>query len=701
MINYEELAKQFGGTTTQTNTANTGVDYSALAKQFGGTTTIPTPIQVKNPSSNPYQSEGVLNSPLFKGFDKLEAPFKSNEGDSTIKTVAKTVGNMPASAINLATGIFDFLNPVKNISEAGKNISDIITEVADYSSQNNENPLKTIGKSLLGNDVLSGKPGAIPEIYKSAGKVLLPKFLQDIISGNFEDAKKSIAEHPVEEIAPLVLIASGVAEKNGMKPQFDKLMKDISSPVVKPVEAGINLSKQGLENVKTGVTNNFIAGEKSDWAKPTTKTLSTFNKSRDIYSEAKSQGHDIADTLVKNKIKLQDNVQDGKFSTIDTADRIRQDAGRTSFELLRPTLEEFNNLTEKVPVENITKEVIKRINSSKNTTAGDVKSQIAKATSEGEALAEKYPNGMSLTDLHDEGITYGVNGGFRFGDTPETSNIRTVNRAYDKAFSNILKDTVPKEVSYDTFQKELSKLYQTADYLESLNNKKVPVSIASKIAKTAGKVLGASAGVKLGGGVLGGVGGYHIGGIVEGLIEGLPNPIKNRFLDNLQKTNPEVFSKVADVLSNVRKEKGSRLALPPGNRVPNVINLESPEVVKGKKTLSEKINLNNGEINNKIDERLIPLVDKDGMVTVYRASSKFPKKILPKETFVSTKSDNARYYAESWYKGNPSNIKIKSFNIPASLLKRGGSNDTWQLNEDFILGNITKKPPIKGLPKKR
>ena len=29
---------------------------------------------------------------------------------------------------------------------------------------------------------------------------------------------------------------------------------------------------------------------------------------------------------------------------------------------------------------------------------------------------------------------------------------------------------------------------------------------------------------------------------------------------------------------------------------------------------------------------------------------------LPKDTYVSTKPDNVRYYAESWYKGNPKDI---------------------------------------------
>lgn len=91
-----------------------------------------------------------------------------------------------------------------------------------------------------------------------------------------------------------------------------------------------------------------------------------------------------------------------------------------------------------------------------------------------------------------------------------------------------------------------------------------------------------------------------------------------------------------------------------------------------------------------IDERLVPLADKGGMVTVYRASAKFPD-ILPKDTYVSTNPDNIRYYAESWYKGDPKDIQVKSFKIPANKLKRGGTQDNWQLTEDFLWNKANKK----------
>ncbi len=91
-----------------------------------------------------------------------------------------------------------------------------------------------------------------------------------------------------------------------------------------------------------------------------------------------------------------------------------------------------------------------------------------------------------------------------------------------------------------------------------------------------------------------------------------------------------------------------------------------------------------------IDERLKPLVDDDGMVTVYRASKIHPKDTYKKDTFFATKKENAEYYGSSWYKGNPSDLKVKEIKVPANLLKRGGSSDTWQLIEDIPVSSVLK-----------
>lgn len=97
-----------------------------------------------------------------------------------------------------------------------------------------------------------------------------------------------------------------------------------------------------------------------------------------------------------------------------------------------------------------------------------------------------------------------------------------------------------------------------------------------------------------------------------------------------------------------------------------------------------------------IDPRLAPLADKDGMVTVYRAAPKFPSDTYAKDTHFATDPKNARYYAESHYQGSPSDITVRSEQIPASLLKRGGSADSWQLTGDYPASSV-KEGASKGV----
>lgn len=92
-----------------------------------------------------------------------------------------------------------------------------------------------------------------------------------------------------------------------------------------------------------------------------------------------------------------------------------------------------------------------------------------------------------------------------------------------------------------------------------------------------------------------------------------------------------------------------------------------------------------------IDERLVSLADKDGMVTMYRAAPKFPTDTFAKDTHFATSPKSARYYAESHYAGDPQDITVRSVQVPASKLKRGGSADSWQLKEDYPVGEQAQK----------
>src|SRR6185436_9305022 len=183
--------------------------------------------------SNPVAPEQTAAARvLTEGIPAIPAPFKAAPEDGTLKTALKTAGNLPTSTVNAGTGALNFLNPVKNVVDIAKHVGETYQQIQNYSKETGENPLSILGKALTsGGD----KPGQMPDIYKNALKAVTPQFLQDIFSGNFEAATKHIVEQPVENIAPLVLVASGLAEKAGAGEQFNNAISKVASPVTKGI----------------------------------------------------------------------------------------------------------------------------------------------------------------------------------------------------------------------------------------------------------------------------------------------------------------------------------------------------------------------------------------------------------------------------------------------------------------------------------
>lgn len=303
-------------------------------------------------------------------------------------------------------------------------------------------------------------------------------------------------------------------------------------------------------NASKTLQDKFLKDSKADWEKPTTIAKSTYNKATQVFKNAAEDGHDIADTLVKNKISLPDNVDDGVFQTADTAEKIRSDAGQMSKDLLRPSLEKADIGVARTPIDEIKAQTIKDIKESKGITTGDKKAQIAKAESEAQALMEKYPEGMSLTDMHDEKITYASNGGYKPVGTVDDNNTASMNRSFGRTLAKQVETKAPSDVPVAEFNAELTKQYQAADYLDALNNKKAPVSLMTKFSRGAAKVVGAKVGTVFGGGLPGTLAGYQLGGALENMLESLPNNIKASFLKNLETTQPEIFAKMQNFIDN-------------------------------------------------------------------------------------------------------------------------------------------------------
>lgn len=344
---------------------------------------------------------------------------------------------------------------------------------------------------------------------------------------------------------------------NGLNTFADSAKPGLNA-VKNDVISGVNKVGEVPKQIRTGLENKYIKQATTEWNKPATVTKPAYNKATEIFNRAKTQGNNIGETLVKNKINLSDHIENGAYSTAETAENLHNDAIKLSNEMLRPSLEKANFSTPKTPVKEVIKTATDNINKNKGLTPEMKVTLIGQLQKTQEALESQFPEGMSLTDLHDEKIVRDINSKYSPVGDIATNNEAIKNKAIADSSRKTLEAKAPKEVPVEQFNAELAKQHQAANYLEALNGKKVPVSLGSRIAKTSAKVLGAAVGQGLGGGILGGVGGYHIGGMVEGLLENLPNPIKNSFIKNLEATNPEAFTK----LQNYLKYSPGQLLLP-------------------------------------------------------------------------------------------------------------------------------------------
>lgn len=350
---------------------------------------------------------------------------------------------------------------------------------------------------------------------------------------------------------------------------------------------GIKDTAEATKGLPSPTTSDFYRKQSiKDWTKPSTVAKPSFNKAATIFKNAGDTN--IPEVLVDNGVKLSDNIQDGKYATKDTADALREDAGKMSHDLLRPSLEAADYSTPKTPIEDIIKKAKNVVAKDKTITIGDRETALAKLEKEKLALQRSYPEGMSLTDMHDNKITYSKNAGHNPIGTRADNITANNNNAVATAMKKTIEEKAPEGVPVEEINKEFTKRYQAANYLEALHGKEVPKGLGSRIARTTAKVVGAVAGESIGGGILGGVGGYHLGGMLERFIENASNPIKAHFLNNLEKTNPEVFEKVRQYLGDTETERLMQKALPPASYIPmagKAPNASTVEMIPAEKNL--------------------------------------------------------------------------------------------------------------------
>ncbi len=197
-----------------------------------------------NPTSNVGSSwdafdKAINSTPQSSDVNAEKASFPTTGEENPLfhplNAAARTVGNIPASTIGFGKSILDFLNPLNT----AKTISQIPGAFGEAVQANGG-----VGRTI--ENTLTSLPG---EAYKAT----VPLFLQHIFSGDLKKAAATIENDPVGQIAPLLMVAKGAAEKIGKGAEFNDAITKVTSPVTKAISNTANKIGEGTTKAATQV----------------------------------------------------------------------------------------------------------------------------------------------------------------------------------------------------------------------------------------------------------------------------------------------------------------------------------------------------------------------------------------------------------------------------------------------------------------
>jgi len=555
-ISPEQLQSLKGGTVSAQNTAISS-PYSPTSPNITPATvpigqTIPAgQVDVlKNTPSTPAPTSGFhpmqessdieaagLNT-IGKGFKQT---FNSNGNlGEEVKGALSMTGGLGEAAFSPVSGTLSAVSKLPVLKQA----SDFVNKYIVNQAATDINNTPVIGPAL------QKFMAKYPDADEIISNIINTVQLATLFAGGGKVNKK-LNEVPPEQLAP-----------------------DITAPIEAPPTPPVRTPEETAQ----------LQSVADDWEKPTTINKASYNKARAILDKSP----ETPQFLAENGLDPFTHIEDGKYVTETTAQGLRDSAGKLSADGLRPSLQLADYTTPKVAIGDLPTPDIKTTDF--NVTPDDAEFIQNKINSKLDALERKYPEGMTLTNMLDEKITFDKNGGYNPIKAASDNNSAIANRAIANSLRQALIDNVPDDIPIKEFNAELSKYYRAADYLDSLNGKAAPVSFGQQVARYAAKFGMAKLGGLIGGDVISEFAGYQIGKALETFVENLTNPMRDSFLRNLKITNPEAFTKVSEFISNEEAARAGRALLPSGmtNGVPNIINAEAPEGESSVKSVPAK-----------------------------------------------------------------------------------------------------------------
>lgn len=403
-----------------------------------------------------------------------------------------------------------------------------------------------------------GKP-----IINAAGKVIgkyTPEFLQNLAKGGTKAIQEFAAAHELPVIGSVTKPLSESIVKGAQG--FDSA---IENGVSKAVKGTGTFLREQFPNVKTP-TEHYQAKNVSDIVRPTTVNEPKYSKATRVFEDAKGKGIDLGEVAKERGIIHDQLAEGGKYNTTDVVDNLKQANYEVSDRIARPAIAAAEGGVERVPVSEVRAKMLKQVNDIPSTqiTPDDrakMLSSINRRYAANGPVSSEFPEGMTLTNLHDSRIISAKNGGYKPGGSTSDALKAQLSREEGRVYSSIFDNKIPEEVGMKPFRKELEKNFLLADYLDELHQKKVPAGITKKAVRLFGRAVAATAGGKIGG-FPGSILGSQYGDMLFSSFEALPNPIKMHVLQSVKVEDPKIFQELVNYIGKEKAAQLTRLQLP-------------------------------------------------------------------------------------------------------------------------------------------
>ena len=199
--------------------------------------------------------------------------FEAKEGQTILEHAGTTIGNIPKSAFEFAKGI------ARSPYEIGKNIGNL--------------PGAFKRRVEAEGGVLPAITESIKDIPSAAYKTLVPKAAKQAFKGEFEQARQTIAEDPVGQIAPFVLAGRGLLGKTKLGKTVDKGIAKTGQLVTKPVGYVAKKIGGGIASTTKSTIGQAIGVPKSTIEAPIKHPKAFSPKQMKKFSDRESLGAEI------------------------------------------------------------------------------------------------------------------------------------------------------------------------------------------------------------------------------------------------------------------------------------------------------------------------------------------------------------------------------------------------------------------------